>query len=419
MVGVIDLFCGTGGFTYGFETHPASEFEVLLGVDKKNVAAETFQQNHPGASVLNEDIREWPASKTVSETGVASDDVQIIVGGPPCQGFSSIRPDRGDDVQDKRNGLYTDFIEYVEQYRPDFFIMENVVGLATHEDGETIAQILEDAHHIGYDAEWRILNVANFGLPQRRERLIMIGAADKRDISFPSPTHQADGRTIGYRDKSKVITAQPTLDNFSDDTSLSEARTIIDAIGDLPELEAGDEAIEYTKPPTNRYQASMRQKSDELRLHKATNHGEKMMTIIKNSGSNKQATIENLKTADTVSDVDNYITSGYSSSYSRLDPNLPSVTMTVNFIHPASNKCIHPYQDRALTPREGARIQSFPDSFDFSGSRSDIVEQIGNAVPPLLGRVLAEHTLGMYDESYDTDYKACMIGKESEQTAQI
>jgi len=419
MVGVIDLFCGTGGFTYGFETHPTSQFDVLLGLDKKDVAAETFQQNHPEASVVSGDVREWPPDKTEDETGVSPEDVDVIVGGPPCQGFSSIRPDRGGDVQDERNGLYTDFIEYVEHYEPDFFIMENVVGLATHEDGDTIAQILEDAHDIGYSADWRILNGANFGLPQRRERLIMIGAADEREIQFPSPTYQADGRTIGYRDKSKVITTQPTIDNFRDSKFLPEARTIMDAIGDLPELEAGDEATKYTKPPENRYQASMRRNSNELWLHKATNHGKKMMTIIRNSGPNKEQTIENLKAAESVDDVENYITSGYSSSYSRLDPDLPSVTMTVNFIHPASNKCIHPYQDRGLTPREGARIQSFPDTFEFFGSRSDIVEQIGNAVPPLLGRVLAEHVLGMYDESYETDYEACVLSEEPEQSVRI
>ncbi|MFK8212438.1 MULTISPECIES: DNA cytosine methyltransferase [unclassified Haloferax] len=419
MVGVIDLFCGTGGFTYGFETHPSDQFEVLLGLDKKDVATETFDRNHPKAEVVNGDIRKWTPERTTQHTGVYPDDVDVIVGGPPCQGFSSIRPDRGDDVEDERNGLYSDFIEYVSHYEPDFFIMENVVGLATHEDGDTISQILEDAKNIGYSADWRILNGANFGLPQRRERLIMIGAADEQDIEFPEPTHQANGRTIGYRDKTKVITTQPTLSNFRDAEALPEARTIMDAIGDLPKLEAGEEAIEYTEPPQNRYQAALRQGSERLTLHKATNHGDNMMTIIRNSGPNKQTTIENLKESDEVDDVENYIKTGYSSSYSRLDADLPSVTMTVNFIHPASNKCIHPNQDRALTPREGARIQSFPDTFEFFGSRSDIVEQIGNAVPPLLGRVLAEHVVGMYDESYQTDYAACVIGEEPEQTARI
>jgi len=419
MVGVIDLFCGTGGFTYGFESHPSSQFEVLLGLDKKEVATQTFERNHPDAEVVDEDIRERSPKKTEQRTGVTPDDVQIIVGGPPCQGFSSIRPKRGDDVEDERNGLYSDFIEYVEHYEPDFFIMENVVGLATHEDGDTINQILEDAKNIGYSADWRILNGANFGLPQRRERLIMIGAADERDIEFPEPTHQANGRTIGYRDKSRVITPQPTLNNFRDAEALPEARTIMDAIGDLPELEAGEGVTEYTEPPQNRYQAALRQDSDRLTLHKATNHGDNMVTIIRNSGPNKQTTIENLRESDEVDDVGNYIKTGYSSSYSRLDAGLPSVTMTVNFIHPASNKCIHPCQDRALTPREGARIQSFPDTFEFFGSRSDIVEQIGNAVPPLLGRVLAEHVIGMYDESYQTDYAACVIGKEPEKTARI
>lgn len=419
MVGVIDLFCGTGGFTYGFETHPSNKFDILLGVDKKEVAIETFERNHPNAEVVNGDIREWPAEKTAEHTDVRPEDVQVIVGGPPCQGFSSIRPDRGDDTTDERNGLYTDFIEYVSHYEPDFFIMENVVGLATHEDGDTISQILEDAENIGYNADWRILNGANFGLPQRRERLIMIGVSNGQEITFPNPTHQANGRTIGYSDKSKVITPQPTLSNFREAESLPEARTIMDAISDLPELQAGEKATEYEKPAKNQYQADLRRGSDHLTLHKATNHGDKMMAIIRNSGPNKQSTIKNLEKSDEVDDVENYITTGYSSSYSRLDPDLPSVTLTVNFIHPASNKCIHPYQDRALTPREGARIQSFPDTFEFVGSRSDIVEQLGNAVPPLLGRVLAEHVISLYDDSYQPDYSACVIGEESEQAPQI
>jgi len=419
MVGVIDLFCGTGGFTYGFETHPSNQLEVLLGLDKKDVATETFEQNHPDAEVVNGDIREWTPEKTAQHTDIGPDDVDVIVGGPPCQGFSSIRPDRGDDVSDERNGLYSDFIDYVSYYEPDFFIMENVVGLATHEDGDTISKVVEDAQRAGYSADWRILNGANFGLPQRRERLIMIGAADERDIEFPEPTHRATGRTIGYHDKSKVITTQPTLSNFQDAEALPEARTIMDAISDLPNLEAGEATTEYTDPPQNRYQATLRRGSGQLALHRATNHGDKMLTIIRNSGPNKQTTIENLRESDDVVDVENYIKTGYSSSYSRLDADLPSVTMTVNFIHPASNKCIHPHQNRALTPREGARIQSFPDTFEFVGSRSDIVEQIGNAVPPLLGRVLAEHVIGMYDASYQTDYAACVIGEEGEQTVRI
>ncbi|WP_080506066.1 DNA cytosine methyltransferase [Halorubrum sp. BV1] len=419
MVGIIDLFCGTGGFSYGFETHPSDEYEVLLGLDKKGVAIETFHRNHSEAETIKGDIREWPPEKASTAAGIDPENVQIIVGGPPCQGFSSIRPDRGGKGEDQRNGLYTDFIEYVEYFKPDFFVMENVVGLATHRDGETISRIVQSADEIGYRADWRILNGANFGLPQRRERLIMVGSRNGEQIDFPVPTHQANGRTIGYHDKSKVITAQPTLSDFKNKETLPEARTVMDAISDLPNIQAGEEATTYTNPPENQYQASMRDGSQNLTLHKATNHGDKMMTIIRNSGSNKQETITNLKENEGVDSSDEYISSGYSSSYSRIDPDLPSVTMTVNFIHPASNKCIHPRQDRALTPREGARIQSFPDDFEFAGSRSDIVEQIGNAVPPLLGRVLGEHIIGMYDSAFEVDYRSCVIGKSQDRKVQI
>jgi DNA (cytosine-5)-methyltransferase 1 len=162
------------------------------------------------------------------------------------------------------------------------------------------------------------------------------------------------------------------------------ARTIMDAIGDLPEIPSGERASNYTNEPRTPYQKHRRKDCHILRLHESTNHSPKMLEIIRHSGKNKTAIPSNL------------ITSGFSSSYSRLTADEPSVTLTVNFVHPASNRCIHPTQDRALTPREGARIQSFDDDFVFSGSRSEVVKQIGNAVPPLLGKAIGQALANLF-----------------------
>lgn len=384
-VKVMDLFSGTGGFSKGFEN--TGVFQVDYGIDVLPVAIDTFELNHPRAVALAADIREVRLGSVSQRTGLSRGDVDVIVGGPPCQGFSSIRPFRSSNEDDPRNSLFEEFAGYVNYFRPPAFVMENVVGLATHRKGSSIEQIQECFDDLGYMSDWRIMNAAHFGVPQKRERLVMIGAQDGIGVRFPSPTHAGEFRTIGIRDRSRRLLPPPGRDQpalfTNGEPKLPDAITVMEAIGDLPPVAAGGWVKEYDLPPQQDYQVARRRCSEHLEWHVATGHTERMLEIIRHAGSNINSVPEHL------------ISSGFSSCYSRLDPDEPSVTLTVNFVHPASNKCIHPYQDRALTLREGARLQSFDDDFRFAGTRTQVAKQIGNAVPPMLGQVIAETVLDM------------------------
>ena len=374
---VLDLFCGTGGFSKGFEDD--GNFSVVYGLDLLHVAVDTFRLNHPDALADVGDIRAIPPVSVAQHLGLQSGELDVIIGGPPCQGFSSIRPYRSSNNVDHRNSLFREFAHYVEYFHPRIFVIENVVGLVTYNNGRVIEDIEETFARFGYNTDWRIMNAAHFGVPQKRERLIMLGVEQGIPLSFPQPTHTWDGDTIGLQNKQRML-LPVQRDLFNQGASiLPRAVTAADAIDDLPPIESGESATTYIFPPRTDYQAARRAACGILSLHASTAHSPRMLEIIRHSGSSISSIPEHL------------ISSGFSSCYSRLAADEPSVTITVNFVHPASNRCIHPTQDRALTPREGARLQGFDDHFQFAGSRTQIVKQIGNAVPPLLGRAIASH----------------------------
>jgi DNA (cytosine-5)-methyltransferase 1 len=373
---LFDLFCGTGGFSKGFEKSENAQYQTLLGVDILPVSVKTFRLNHPAALAIPGDIRRLRCDDVQDRLQLKPGELDLIIGGPPCQGFSSIRPYRSSDPDDPRNSLFEQFANFVNFFRPRALVIENVVGLATHNDGLTLAQMQECFATLGYDCDWRILNAAHFGVPQRRERLIFIGVQRGGKPVFPQPTHESNGSTIGHRDRSRLLVPQEDL--FTPKLNLKPALTVLDAIDDLPPIKSGESAEHYEHPPRNDYQRQRRHGCKKLALHYSTAHTARMLQIIRHSGKNISAIPSHL------------ISSGFSSCYSRLDGDMPSLTITVNFVHPASNRCIHPKCDRALTPREGARLQSFDDEFQFAGNRSQVVKQIGNAVPPLLGKTIGE-----------------------------
>ena len=228
---------------------------------------------------------------------------------------------------------------------------------------------------IGYKVSARIMNAAFHGLPQRRERLIIVGSLEGKTFEWPVPTHNHGRRSMAGL--SRLLLA-PELGLLE---ATEPAVTLLEAIGNLPPVSAGQTTDQYLDIPETRYQELIRAGAKILTMHDGTAHSPEMLNIIRHAGDNINALPPGM------------VTSGFSSCYSRLAPNEPANTITVNFVHPASNRCIHPYQDRALTPREGARLQGFPDTFNFRGTRSQIVKQIGNAVPPILGRCIAEALL--------------------------
>jgi len=373
LLSVADLFCGTGGFSNGFEQ--TGVFRTALGIDIKPASIETFAANHRHALAICEDIREIGIRDLADKLGGKS--LDVILAGPPCQGFSSIRPYRSINENDPRNSLFEQMVLHVEFFRPHFVVFENVVGLLHHKRGATIGSIKEALQSLGYSADIRVLNAVHFGVPQKRERVVLIARRGRVLPRFPEPTHHYNGKSMA----GKLASSTPPL--FSLD--LPPALAINDAISDLPPVSAGGEATEYPKNVVvSEYANARRNGCQRLTLHSSTKHTSRMLEIIRHAGSNRWALPEGLTT------------SGFSSSYSRLDGDQPSTTITVNFVHPASNRCIHPIQDRALTPREGARIQSFDDDFEFRGSRTEIVKQIGEAVPPLLGRAIADAVLAQW-----------------------
>ena len=361
-VPVLDIFCGTGGFSSGFEQ--TGKFQVIGGLDFMPDRIDTFSFNHPAAKAYCYDITKFPLSEF--ERDIVP---QVIIGGPPCQGFTSIRPFRSVNENDPRNNLFVHFALAVKRMRPKWFVLENVVGLSTHQGGKTLTRLCSIFEGLGYAVSWSVLNAVHFGLPQRRERLVMVGSSEGQTFEFPKPTHYFAGRSMAKNSTSCSGIAKRRL---------KPVVTVMDAIGDLPKVDAGRTATGCGRATTP-YQRMMRRgNAAELGLHSATAHSERMLEIIRHSGPNRSSIPKGM------------VTTGFSTSYSRLDPDEPSVTITSNFGFAGSNKCIHPYQDRALTPREAARLQGFDDGYKFIGNRTKILKQIGNAVPPILGRVIGD-----------------------------
>jgi len=383
---ILDTFAGAGGFSLGFEQ--AGGYNIVGAIEKDSWACETFQYNHPKSKVITasiENLSDDEIKKTFS-------DIDVVLGGPPCQGFS-IANKKSLDPKDPRNSLFKEFIRVGAVLKPTLMIMENVPNLikARTADKELVIDIIiRELESLGYFVYHTILKASDFGVPQIRKRLFVIASKIALKTPFPEKTHH--------------FSEERDLFN----TVFKSTPTLWDAISDLPDIEAreGEFEMDYTKSPENDYQKKMRLGSKKVYNHTSMKHSKRMIERF-----------EAMSWGDSSSDVPNHLKplkrngngeiskKVYDQNNRRMFPFKPCHTIAASFYA----NFVHPYKNRNFTPREGARIQSFPDHFVFKGKPTVVSQkllqregrldekhlgqynQIGNAVPPLLAQAIAEN----------------------------
>ena len=359
---VLDLFCGAGGLSLGFEM---AGFEILAGIDIEKSFLRSYDLSHPNSVAIREDLSEKKIADVLNANGVDPQEIEMVIGGPPCQGFSTAGNRM---VDDPRNKLVRIYAKAVEDLNPDIFLMENVSGLASMKNGigELVAdELIELFKAMGYKTHFNVLLSADYGVPQLRKRIFFVGVKEELGDGFlwPQKTHYPKGSLMSFSGNKEYL-------------------TVLDAISDLPSLKSGEETDKYDSEPLNDYQRILRGSNDILYNHKAPKHSELVIKRILNipPGGNHSDLPDELK-----------LNSGYPNIYGRLNGKNPADTITANFgCASAPGKFLHPIDNRVLTVREGARLQSFPDYIEFFGTLSEQYKQVGNAVPPLMAKALAE-----------------------------
>jgi DNA (cytosine-5)-methyltransferase 1 len=372
---IIDLFAGAGGLTTGF--HLAG-FESLCAIEVEAKALATYKHNYPNTKIVRQDIRKINPSDLRSDLGIEKEELTALIGGPPCQGFSRNIPADYRYLNDARNQLYRTFLEFVQEFRPLYVVMENVPEILKAYGGVVRNEITEQLEAQGYKVTSASLNSANYGVPQSRARAFFLASLDKY-LQFPVSTHC--GETKGDYRAIKPCNQLTLLQS-----SLSSVVTVRDAIGDLPSLNAGQEydAEVYPFPPQTAYQAMLRHESKKL-----INHVARVLSPIQMSRA------QFLKEGQDARDLPPELApkKHYSGAYGRLYWDKPAKTITRWVFHPGSGRFFHPTQNRTITIREAARLHSYPDNFHFLGTYTDMASQIGESVPPLLGKAVAASIL--------------------------
>lgn len=377
---MIDLFAGAGGLSEGLSM---AGFHSLFATEIVPVYAQTYQRNHPHTMVCNADIRKLDASEIREKLKLERGELDLIAGGPPCQGFSINAPIR--TTLDERNHLFKEYLRFIDAFAPRAILIENVPGLVSFNCGSTLKAILEALGELGYGADVRILAAPYYGVPQMRWRTIVLGlrGSELSYGAYPEPVCNApikvnfkstfDGRSIVQ------IPSSETKDHFV---------TVRDAIGDLPALksgEQGEDIKEYLCEPFSNYQRIARIGSIGVFNHKAT----KLSPI-------NLKRLEHIKPGGNWTDIPKELLpkgmqrakkSDHTKRYGRVLPDgLASTILTK--CDPHWGAFFHYEQDRSFTVREAARLQSFPDRYVFTGSLVEQFAQVGNAVPPLLAKAV-------------------------------
>jgi len=334
---VIDMFCGCGGLSRGFMD---AGYEVLLGVDNNIPALKTFKENHDGAVAMDGDLFQ---GSTILEMAHLTNNksIDLIIGGPPCQGFS-LTGKR--DENDERNTLFQAMVNAVEFFQPKAFVLENVPGLATLYNGDAKEAIIKEFTDLGYTINNKILYSPDYGIPQIRKRLFFVGLRNGMTFEFPEPVHKPDNYV-----------------------------TCSDAISDLHDFEGdlGSGVSEYLNPPKTAYQKKMRKSATHLYNHLGTKHTPEVINVISQvpEGGNHKDLPPGVGESRK-----------FNEAWTRYHSQKPSKT-----IDTGHRNHFHYKYHRVPSVRENARLQSFSDDFVFSGNKTEQYKQVGNAVPPMLG----------------------------------
>lgn len=362
---VVDLFCGCGGFSQGFKQ---ADFNILLGVDSWKDATTTYAHNFTNTIALNSDITTVTGAsilEALKDSNVS--EVDVIIGGPPCQGFSLSGKRMLDDP---RNILYKSFVDIVKELKPKFFVMENVLGLIRLFNGKVKEEVLNDFTEIGYNVEMQVLSAEEYGVPQQRKRVFFVGinkdkVKNTSNFLFPEVTH-------------------------GNSEQLLDILTCKDAISDLdfvPDDVCQPHSIPYKLDSANDYQKVMRTNSSAVLNHCITIHKDKTKEIIAlvPDGGNYKSLPEELKSTRKVN-----------IAWTRMNSTKPCFT-----IDTGHNHHFHYKENRVPTVRESARIQSFSDDFEFLGIKTSQLKQVGNAVPPLLAKAIADQIKKYLEKEQD------------------
>jgi len=376
-VTTLDLFCGAGGITEGFRQ---ADCACLYGNDCMPEAMETFSCNHPRAWADGRDVEDVDPLEVRKGLRLDKGALDVLVGGPPCQGFSINAPERF--LEDPRNRLFRDYVRFLEELEPKTFLFENVPGLLSLADGKVFRQILREFERLGYHVTQKILFAAHYGVPQERWRLILLGSRLSR-LSPPVPVHYATG-CANFRGGRTMTFHMAT----GDASRLLPYVTVGEAIGDLPRLAMGEgsEVAGYTCEAHSAYAAMMRNPEGITFNHFAarlSKQNAERMKYVKPGGSWRDIPEELLPNG-----MQQARKSDHTKRYGRLhNDGLAGTIMTK--CDPHWGAVFLPDQDRTLTVREAARFQSFPDGYRFCGPRVSQYEQVGNAVPVLMARAIA------------------------------
>lgn len=352
---IVDLFAGVGGLSYGFSQ--LDEFNIVMANEIERDISKAYSLNHPQVNMINCDINDL--TEDVIKQAIGNQTIDVVVGGPPCQSYSTL----GKRQMDDRANLFMQYKRVLSIIKPRAFVFENVTGILSMDGGNLFKNVQREFADLGYDLRFKVLNALDYGVPQARERVILVGFLGENKFEYPAPTH-GEGKL-------------PYV-------------TLKEAIGDLPVIGSGESNNSYMTGATNEFLKFVRKNGTTVATeHSSPKNGAHLIKIMQTlkDGQSKDDLPEDIRPK-----------SGYGNTYAKLWWDKPSTTITRNFACPSSSRCIHPRDSRAMSIREGARLQSFPDDYLFYGSDGMKRLEIGNAVPPLLSVAIAKQMLKSLEE---------------------